>query len=205
MKIAVITEGVSEYKSLPRLYPQIASQSPNIVIQTMKVNVSPDAPPAIIARECKSRLLIAADCGAARAVIVLDRERQVDCSGAIAANIASALTQVGRPQLNVQVVLKDRAFENWLIADLDALIKQPKRFKVTQSTRKRIEPNKADKCDALAILNAATMGDHYDKVPDSQRICQNVAVDKAAANSRSFRHFLHVMEYGAYKQQCRNP
>lgn len=204
MKVAFITEGVSEFKSLPSLYAQLRLLSGNVFLSPLKVNVSPDAPPRVIARECRSRLLIAQAKGADLAVILLDREAQEACSGLIADQIESAATRLCST-VKLRVVLKDRMFENWLIADLNALRAQPQRFEVSNATVRRVQPNKADRCDAQRILAHCTKGDRYDKVRDSQAICANIDIEVAARHSRSVRHLLHVLGAPVYSSQCRDP
>ncbi|MGO9903074.1 MAG: hypothetical protein ACLP0J_26085 [Solirubrobacteraceae bacterium] len=53
----------------------------------------------------------------------------------------------------VYVVVKVRMFENWLVADYDALAAQRGRFKSSVADRNRVQPNRADAADAAAILN----------------------------------------------------
>lgn len=202
MRVALITEGVSEFKSLPMLYPQLQARSGNILFSPLKVNVPPTAAPRIIARECRSRLLIAQAKGANIAVIVLDREDREECAGLIATEVGQAAS-ASCHALPVKVVLKDRTFENWLIADLEALRKRPARFQVSKGAVRRVEPGKADRCDGYSILTSCIKGDRYEKVRDSQAICSNMDVTAVARHSRSFRHFLHMLGDPMYATQCR--
>ncbi len=148
--------------------------------------------------------MIAAGQGADAAVVLLDREQQDACPGRIARDIAAALMRACAV-LPAYVVLKNRCFENWLVADLGALLAQPSRFEVTSAMRKKVEPNKADQCDAIALLKKSVIEDQYEKVRDSVRICSKMDVAVAARHSRSFRHLLHVLEDPAYLSQCRLP
>lgn len=201
--MALLTEGVSEYRAMPLLLPQIRASSRHDIVDVMKINVAPDAPPPVIARECKSRLLIAAANGCDASIVLLDREQQGDCAGLLADEISRAIARAC-PVVPVHVVLKDRAFENWLIADPDALHAQPGRFRVNAAFRRAVVPNKADRAPALSLLKQAVRGE-YEKVADSARICRRMDVARAAANSRSFRHLLHVLEHEHYPAQCRRP
>jgi hypothetical protein len=204
MKIAFITEGASEFKSLPCLYKQFEERSGNVFLGPLKVNVSPDAMPRIIARECKSRLLIAKAKGANLTVILLDREKQASCSGQIATSIEASTTPLCLG-MEVRVVLKDQKFENWLVADLDALRAHPQRFNVTNVSAKKVVPNRADACDGAEFISRCAKGDCYDKVRDSQTICASMDVGRAAQHSRSFRHLLHLVGDLEYTTQCRLP
>jgi hypothetical protein len=204
VRIALVTEGVSEFRALRLLYVQFHRRTPHTLLPPLKINVPPDAPPSIVARELKSRLIIAAERGANRALVLLDRERQQACPGAIAVDIERAVERTCRA-LPVQVALKDRTFENWLVADPSALEALPARFKMSKAAKSAIVPNKADRCDALALLKSSVVRNQYDKVLDSARICSRMDVEKAAMNSRSFRHLLHLLEDHDYRRQCKRP
>jgi hypothetical protein len=204
MKIAVLTEGDSEVKSLSSWYEQLHARTGHRLLNPLKINVDPLAAPGIIARECKSRLQIAQKQGAQLALVLLDREQRNECPGMIALTVENAIERVC-PILPVKAVLKDRTFENWLISDPSALEAQPARFKLTQATKRRIQPNRADTCDAEALLHSIVLKQHYQKVPDSKLICAKMDVVKGAANSRSLRHLLHILGIDLYADQCKHP
>lgn len=204
MKIVVLTEGASEYKSLPLLFVEIHGLTENRLLSPpLKVNISPDAPPKIIAKACSSRLKLAAAEGAEAAVLILDREKQTACPGLIARKIESEIDSLGL--LATYVVLKNRTFENWLISDLSALKAQKARFKVTAALEKKISPNKADSCDGLDLIKRMIVSGQYEKMQDGNRICAKMSVLKAAKNSRSMRHFLHVLDCSPYSDGCKVP
>lgn len=205
MRVSIITEGVSEYSSLPLIRDQLRSRTGSVISTPLKVNVAPDAPPIVVARECKSRVLIARASQRANLILVLlDREQQEQSCGAIATSIREALGRTCGGASDIAVVVKDRLFENWLIADLDALRSQPRRFSVTPAMQRAVEPNRADRAPAMALMKRAVNGD-YDKVKDSARILERMNVGSAAQHSRSFRHFLHVLGDSQYSTQCREP
>lgn len=199
-----MTEGTAEYQSLPLIYPQLNNRSGNQIVETLKINVSPTAPEAVIARECRSRLKIAAAKAAHLVIVVLDREQQDRCPGEFAHAVLSFLTLDAQYKPRIQVVIKDRCFENWLVADISSLAKFPKRFQVSQNMRRIVEPGKADRCDGQALMRRAVIGrSGYDKVEDARRICGALSVAGVARNSRSFRHFLHVVGDRQYLEQCK--
>lgn len=201
MRIGVLTEGASEVKCLNLLYDQVHSHTRHRLLAPLKINVNPKAPPGIIARECKSRLLIAKQKGAERSVVLLDREDSEDCPGKIALSIESAIMRLC-PIMPVRAVLKNRTFENWLIADPEALAAHPKRFTVTAAVRRRIRPDRADSCAAYELLSSIAVRD-YQKISDSRLICSGIDLSRAASNSRSLRHFLHVLDVTPYRGQCK--
>lgn len=203
MKIAILTEGVSEFKSLPILYSQIHAQINALVMKPLKISTSPDAPTNAIVRECQSKILMAERSGANRVVLILDREQQQGCPGIIAESIEAAINKTSA--LPVSVVLKNRTYENWLIADVDGLKTLKGRFNIDRSFVSKVKPDKADSVDGYVLLNRASRRGEYDKVPDGEKIAKTMNVSRAAANSRSFRHFLHVLGYGAYREGCRLP
>ncbi|WP_430755387.1 DUF4276 family protein [Mycolicibacterium septicum] len=204
MKITILTEGLSEFKSLPLLYPQLQKKMPtrSRIVKTLIINASPDAPHPQLITSCKPNLAIAARISD-MAIILLDREQQQDCPGVIATRLEDGFNRVSN--IPVKVVLKDRMYENWLISDLEALKSQPKRFSVDRSVEKRIMPNKADSVNGLLELKRIVVSGQYDKVSDSDKICRCAATDRMAQNSRSFRHFLHVLGHTDYKNSCRIP
>ena len=204
-KVAIITEGVSEYRSLPKLYRQLAERTGNSLLHPTRVSVSPDASPEIIARNCSTHIKLAMAQRAELVVVLLDREVQAAPAGDLAAAIELALRRCTPVNIDIYVVLKDRMYENWLISDLEALRSQPGRFKVTAALVRAVEPNKADTCNAMALIKRATIGDSYDKVPDSVRICQRLDVGRASKHSRSIRHFLHVLGDPVFEGECKRP
>jgi hypothetical protein len=205
MKTAVIVEGVGEYKGLPHVIEKLRNRSKNTHLRPVRIAVSPNSPPAKIARECVKAMKVASALGATRAVLLIDREQVQRCPGEIASELEAEIERQYGSSLPVSVVIKDRSFENWLIADLQALRSQPARYSIKNSHVGKVEPNKADGCAALKLLNSAALKDPFHKIDDAARICERMDVSAAARNSRSFRHFLHVMGDPEYGKQCRRP
>lgn len=192
MRIALVTEGDAEFAAIPKILPQLERATAHQIIKPLKATIQPDASAAVVARQAKGAILIAAAKGADLVVVVLDREKRVECPSLLATAVEAAISAVCAG-VTVKVVYKDRAFENWLVADMDALKKQPARFAVTPARRKKVEPNKSDKIDALVLLKEMATGPSYSKVVDGVKICSHMHVGKAAKHSRSFRHFMHVL------------
>ncbi|WP_442929677.1 DUF4276 family protein [Micromonospora sp. WMMC250] len=205
MKVAILTEGDSEFSALPHLANQFREACSLSSYRVIKVAVTPDAPVGQVARQCAERARVAALAGADFVVVLLDREQQADCCGLIAESIRSGMLRYCEAlnQIRLAVVLKDRKFENWLVADLEALRAQPARFNVTAALSRSVSPNKADSTDAELLIKRAAIGSSYDKRADAGRICRQMDILRAGANSRSFRHLLHVLEHPTYKDQCK--
>lgn len=205
MRVAILTEGDSEYGAIPLLFEQLRQVTGNEFVQVMRIAVQPDGPPEKIARECEVAFKVCAVKKVSRVIVVLDREQRTESPGEIAAAIERAISDRCNPDFEVFVVMKDRAFENWVIADLDAIRAQPRRFNLTPRVTNAVAPNRADRADALGLLRASTIGRSYDKRDDSKRTFSRAQISRIAANSRSFRHFLHKAGDGTYAAQCKQP
>lgn len=201
-RVAFLVEGQAEFTGLPLLLPKISERTGSVLRQPIRVNVHSKAAPFQIARACQAKIDFAASQRADLVIVLLDREDAEACCGDRAKTVESAL---GNHDVPVRVVLKDRMFENWLVADLDALRSQPARFRVSAAMRNRVESNKADSCDAAQLLRSAAIRLPYDKVRDAKAICERIDPVRAARHSRSFRHLLHVLSDPQYVDGCGQP
>ncbi|MEV8179010.1 DUF4276 family protein [Cellulosimicrobium funkei] len=201
----VATEGASEFVSLPEILKGVRIEGLRPVVQVIRVPCQPDGAARLIARAAEPSLKIAIAKRCDAYVLVLDREQRTERAGAIAATIKSEVERLGRWPFDVFVVMKDRAFENWLVADLNALRSQRARFTVTSAMARRVEPDKADRAPAIEMLEAASNGKSYDKKGDGLNIARRMDVEAAARHSRSFRHLLHVLQHDSYAAQCKQP
>ena len=207
MKVAIITEDAGQFRAFPRLYGQLnAAAQESQLLRPLKVSVSPEAPVEAIANACAPKIVIARQLNARVIVLLLDRERRAECSGLLAVRLTDGIRRrIDLSGLALHVVMKDRTFENWLIADVNALEAQPARFNVTPAIRQAVSSHNADGRDALALLKAAAIRRAYDKVEDADRICARQDIMRVGAGSRSFRHLLHVLGVAPYRDQCRSP
>jgi hypothetical protein len=166
--------------------------------------MQPLAPAGVIARACRSPIEQLAQRRVTDIIVLLDRETRSDCPGVWASELVKVLDLP--PQCNAWVVIKDKMFENWLVADLVALKASPRRYRLTPAFERMIAPGKADSCDALRIIKDITYPS-YSKVGDSRTILAAADPLRMADNSRSFRRFLRVVgysEYSAQSSQARN-
>jgi len=110
---------------------------------------------------------------------------------------------------DLKVVIKDPFFESWLIADISMLESHPKMFKPTKGDINKIAPNKADKCGAMSIINKLVKQSGskrlYDKRWHAVRAFENADPKVIAANSRSFRRFLRLLDCPLYSSQSKQP
>jgi hypothetical protein len=205
VKIGLIVDGDAEFRSLPHLIPKIST--PHVIFHNpLRVPVHGAMPPGQIAAQVVSRVKIFSARGANKVIIALDREDSETCPGVLAQTIAAACARAcSRPGIVVEVLIKDRMFENWLIADVTALEKFPRRFGITEKFRRAVVPNKADAVPALRMLEGVSKGDSFHKVDDAIKICRAARPENIAKESRSFRRFLRIVEHPDYQAQSRQP
>lgn len=189
MKVGVVVEGRSEFKALPLLRDQICVVTPATVVKVLHADYDPCASPGRIVRACRSRVLQLVARQYDRVIVLVDREARTESPYMLARNLEAEFERAGLG-IPVYVVIKDRKFENWLIADLDALRQLRARFRVTKGMAAKVEPDRADRSDALGLLKDAAKGGAYGKVDDATRILQKAEISKSARHSRSFRCFL---------------
>lgn len=201
MVIGVIVDGNAESSALRELIAKLDGADP--IRGPYYANMQPLAPPPTIARSAMKAIRVAKARGATRILILIDRENNDACPPGIADTLAKAFSKLGE---KVDVVIKNRKFENWLIADPDALAGQRRRFTVSNASRRSVCPNKADHIhDAEKLLNHCAIRIAYHKRIDATSICRNSDLTQAAANSRSLRKFLRSVGDARYKNQSKNP
>jgi Domain of unknown function (DUF4276) len=203
VKIGIVVDGKSEFASLPCLYSRIHRDIEHVLLNPVHADIQPLAPLPVIARACLKPALLLQKRGADHVVVLVDRERRRDCCKSLAQAVAGQLVKYGL-EVPVDVVIKDRQFENWLIAAVGALKSQPKRFSVSRTSEATIAPNKADNVSAVRLLKQMALDD-YDKVQDSKRILSSADPLEMARNSRSFRKLLRCVDHPNYREQSRLP
>ncbi len=203
MKIGLIVDGESELKSLPFVVGAMKLGARTCVWKPILAKMTPLAPLPVLVRGLIPSVRQLEGRAADRIVVLVDRESRTECSCKIASELNCRLRAI--TDVDTAVVVKDRMYENWLVADCEALAGQPRRFNLTGADRNRIVPDRADSVDGLAIIKRACVGASYNKVQDSQRIMQRADPLRAAFNSRSFRRLLRVLGHEAYRRQSRIP
>lgn len=204
MRVGIIVDGQSEVSALPKLKPQLEQASGNTIIGPIRAQIHPKASVVVIARVAvESIAILRAQRGAEKIVVLIDREDRQACPGDFAKRVLERiLPSVAIP---VDIVIKDRKFENWLVADVDAMLDMSARFSLSRGAVNSIRPNKADNTDAEALIRAAAIRGSYHKVKDAGRILGQADVSNMATNSRSFRKFLRCVGHPAYATQSRAP
>lgn len=131
--------------------------------------------------------------GAEAIVILIDKETRPDCTG----DLVRAVEKEARARLSsavdLAVVFKVTKFENWLVADPNALRGSPGLFQDVERIEKQVSNGRADSVDALGLLKTCSRRS-YDKMDGAIAICKRLDPAQAAENSRSFRKLLKVLE-----------
>jgi hypothetical protein len=191
MKTGIISDGSAEAQALKYLVAKMKCGN-FTPLKPVYADMQPCAPIPQIVRAAQSRIALLNQRGAERNLVVLDREGSAACPGEFASRLRDEFVRKGMP--NVSVVMKDRAFENWLIADMPSLVRgSHRRINVSDRIIQRISLSGADNVNALAILNGCVK-DGYNKRRDAIEICRTVDPEVLARNSRSFRKFLSVIK-----------
>ncbi len=205
MKTMIATEGMGEFSAFKKLFGSLPTRTGVLAPKIVHVTCQPDGPAKGIAKACEPLLRQAHARSTGLFVLVIDREQQVSAPGELATALKDELSRLSPGSFRIEVVYKDRTFENWLIADLGALRKQRARYEVSNALVKHVEPDKADRAKALDLLEKAAKGKQYDKIDDGQKIADRLDLMAAARNSRSFRHLLHILGHFEYQEQCKQP
>lgn len=202
MTIGVIVDGEAEAVSLSALFEKLATS--NHILRPLKATASVNASTSKLVRALQVPCSVLCRRGAEAIVVLLDREKLQECSGSIASAIERAIArETWSSDFSwVKVVLKDRMFENWLIADVAALRTLHARFQFSQGILTRIESGLTDSVPALQALQTAALRHGYAKVADGRKII-GAAEPERMDTSRSFRKFLRVIGEPRYADQSR--
>lgn len=203
MKIGIVVDGREESQALKNLTQRL-SRPDRQILSPRYADMQPKASPAQIVRAAIKQVRELINEDVERIFVLMDREDNEKCATEIKDEIERTFEKFDYKQ--VKVVIKNRKFENWLIADLEALKKMPKRFNLTKSFRTSVEPNKADNVnDAEALLNTIAVKTNYHKRKDAAAITQHQNELRIALNSRSFRRLLRLLNHPHYSDQSKRP
>lgn len=87
--------------------------------------VGSDLTPGAIAKRIAPKVIAHVSAGRKRVIVCIDREQRVECASDVAARVSSALAKLisGKCNGDVSIVVADRTFEAWLLADPDGLFR----------------------------------------------------------------------------------
>ncbi|HSP77936.1 MAG TPA: DUF4276 family protein [Myxococcaceae bacterium] len=199
--VGLIVEGDAEFAAFPHLHKSklIASCPPLKAINLG--GVSADRKPEGIARLIAPKVIQHQTAGCARVVICIDREHRTLCAPGFASAVTQALRaelqQRGRSSEEVHVVIADRAFEAWLLADAKGL-HQRKAFKRAPHF-KSFEGQLGERQQKGAVELATLLGRTYSKTRDGPALFKQLDLTAArkhargGSGSRSLDKFLRTL------------
>lgn len=200
MRIGIVVDGDAESQALRELCHRI-EETPHDLLSPLYADMQPTARPHQIALAAQARLRMLDRQGAEYFVLLLDREDVPRCPPGFARAIEDRFDFD-----NISAVIKNRCFENWLIADPGAFRSQTARYDVTQGFVNRVSPNSADSVrNPVREINRIAQGNTFHKRRDARELCRRLEIAAAAQNSRSFRRFLRVIGHRSYQDQSRDP
>jgi hypothetical protein len=190
MKFGIVADGSAEAQALEHLVAKMRGDRISF-LRPIYADMQPYAPLPQIVKASEARLNLLIQRGANQCIVLLDREANDDCPGDFSLRLQAEYRQRGFG--NVSVVIKNRAFENWLIADPQSLSRGAhRRIQINDRIVRRIEGSGADSLNAVAVLEGCINGG-YHKRSDAIELCKLIDLAVAARNSRSFRKFLKSM------------
>jgi len=193
--IGLITEGEAEYYALPLLHREnLVPRCPPLKPLSLG-GIGGEASPRAIAARVKPKVLEHWARGVNRVLVCVDRELRDDCPGRFAHSVLRELDQVlaarRRPECSVRVVVADRAFEAWLLADAAGLH--------TRGVFQR-RPGFASFEGKLGARNRrgvveleSLLGRPYEKLVDAAKIFRKVRFANARMRSRSLHKLLREL------------
>lgn len=201
-RVGVIVEGSGEVSAFKCLLPKI--QTPfQLLEQPLRADMQPKATPAQVAISAKAAVTYYIRRNVDIIIVLIDNEDHPNPP--YFAKQLKAAFSARYENIVFEVVVKNSCIENWLIADLEAIKAQPKRFRLTDAIIKQISPNKSDSVDAQSVLDKIAIKFDYDKGNDPTRIARMQDPIRIAGNSRSFRRFLRVLQVQEYANQSKLP
>ncbi len=124
-EVGLIVEGQTEFAALPKLARLLDGCPPLRPINLRGVGA--ERPPIGIARLAAPHIIAHQAAGRSRIIFCLDREDRKECPGQLAQAVSSALSTElrnrGRDPSGLAVVVADRSFEAWILADARGLHK----------------------------------------------------------------------------------
>ena len=204
MKLGIICDGSGEQEALRELIKHKALGC-STCLQPLFAGMQPKTTAQQIAKKCETPIGYLQKRAVDRVIVLLDLEDRGECPGGWASTLQAAF-QYKFPGIDIQIVIKNRMFENWLLADPDA-IGGIKDFQVSEAVRRKVSKSKADNVgDPLELMRKCRTGKMgYNKRSDAVAIIKKADPLRMARNSRSFRRFLRVWGHPAYKGQSLKP
>ena len=207
MRVGFVVDGESEIAALPQLRAKIAADAHVQMLRLVRLGTTPLAPLPKLAAECRQAAKLLQDRGADLVIVLVDRESRVDCAPSIANQLKDEIDRRHGPMRNIEVVVKDRTSENWIVADPGAISILRGVFSLEGAIAidRAVRQSGADNVDALQLLNRAAIDRRYGKVRDSAQVLAHADIREMGRNSRSFRCLLRRLGHPDYPDDSRRP
>jgi hypothetical protein len=199
--VGLIVEGDAEFEALPLLHKnKLLSGCPPLKAINLG-GVGADRKPEGIARLIAPKVIQHQTAGRTRVVICIDREQRTLCAPGFASAVLEALRaelqRRGKPSTDVYVVIADRAFEAWLLADAKGLhqrkvLKSAPRFKSFEG-----QPGERQHMGVAEL--STLLGRPYSKTKDGPALFEKLDFARArqyaqgGSGSRSLDKFLRTL------------
>lgn len=123
--VGLVVEGDAEYYALPRLHKERLIPNCPPLQATNLGGVGSHMSPLGIARMAAGSVHAHKLAGRSKVILCIDLEQRPDCAGAFATSVAQALSEAlasrNCPTNDTHVVIANRSFEAWLLADAQGL------------------------------------------------------------------------------------
>jgi hypothetical protein len=183
MKIGLILDGRSEIKAL-------GNQVRNVEIRKRPSNgitVSIDQ----IANESVKLLKALGSAGCVKKILVIDRENRTHSATKIGEQLKKLIAK--NTAEDFVVVVADRMFENWILADIESVSgKHSDRLKKTSNSMD------FEGCHGKSELKNKLKDGHRYKTEDAEPFFKAVKADVAVMNSASYKKWMEALnQFGA--------
>jgi len=124
VKIGMVVDGDAESQALKLITRRIKIEG-TVLLDPRFADIQPKSTAKQIARSAAGQIAILKKQKADVVVVLVDHEDREDCPGDWAAELENAFKSLGYQ--DVSIAVKNRKFENWLIADVNAFRKMKAR------------------------------------------------------------------------------
>ncbi len=199
--VGLIVEGDTEYASLPRLHTKrlVPNCPPLHAINLGGLGQTLSA--IGIARRIAPKVIAHVQAGRSSVVVCFDRENRQECAPGLATEVSSALADElvrrGKHGVAVCVVVVDRAFEAWILADAAGLVSRG--HFVRAPTFRCFEGQSGSQSKKGTIEISRLLDRDYDKTRDGPRLFERLDFTSArqhgagARGSKSLDKFLRCL------------
>ena len=123
--VGLVVEGHAEFDALRLLHTEkLVPGCPHLKLRNLG-GVGGEVTPRGIAKRVSKKVLGLMVSGVSQVIVVIDRETRNVCPGILAGQVADELDRLLRPKgrsiRDVDIVIADRAFEAWILADAKGL------------------------------------------------------------------------------------